>query len=538
MPHNEKKPFTTWSPLARPFFRTLWAANVVSLVGTWMHEVGVSWLMTSLSPSPFMVAMVQTATMLPFFLLSLPAGALADILDRRRILLFAQFWMLLSALILGLATVLGFATPLILLVMTFLLALGAGLNNPAWHAIMPELVGREELPAAITLGTVGFNIARVLGPALGGFVVALVGPGGTFLLNALSFSGVMVVLKRWRRVTHESALPAERLMSAMRTGVRYVRNAPSVQAATIHMGVFSLFSSALWAFLPILARKHMGLTAMGYGGLLGSFGVGGLIGAALLPRLRGTMSMNTLAAATSFSFALVFLALSYVRVFPVFALVMCAGGMGWMVLLSVLGTVVQSSTPSWVRGRVVSVFMLVFFGGMAGGSALWGLVAVWTGIPSALVIAAGCLIVSTVGTRSLVLSEGGGLDLRPSDIWTTRTMVADGMDIEGKPVLITVEYCVSPDDAGRFVEAVSRLKSIRLRDGAVRWNLFHDISDPSRYVESFITESWIEHLRQHERLTVSDQEILAQVRAFHGGGRALTVGHLVLEPVRTRKEKG
>lgn len=537
MAPEENRPPSTWSPLSDPFFRSLWIANVVSLVGTWMRDVAVSWLMTSLTTSTFIVAIVQTATMLPFFLLALPAGALADILDRRRLLLFSQFWMFIAALGLGVTTTLGMTTPVVLLSFTFLLSVGAALNAPAWQAIIPELVRRDELPAAITLGSVGFNIARVVGPALGGFLVGTIGPGATFLLNAFSFWGVLVVLKRWRRVPHESSLPAERLMSAMRVGMRYVRNAPKVQAALIHIAVFSLLSSALWAFLPILARTYAGLSAVGYGSLLGFFGAGGLFGATILPRMKRAASMNVLTIGITFSFAAVFLTLSAVRFFPVLALAMGVAGIGWMVLVSVLSTVVQAVTPTWVRGRVVSVYMFVFFGGLAGGGALWGAVATWLGIPFAFVVAAGCLVIGGIVTYPFTLSEGEGMDLRPSEGWGGATHVAEGMELEEKPILVIVEYTIKPEDGVDFMKAVGSLKSIRLRDGAIRWNLFHDISDPSSYVESFIVESWMEHLRQHERLTISDREIQDRVRAYHSGEGGLKVRHFVVEPVVREERK-
>jgi MFS family permease/quinol monooxygenase YgiN len=532
MAHNSKGTISTWSPLNKPFFRTLWIANVVSLVGAWMHEVGVAWLMTSLTPSPFMVALVQTATMLPFFLLALPAGALADILDRRRILLVAQGWMLFAALGLAVLTLLNLTTPVTLLIFTFALSLGAAMNNPAWQAIIPELVTRDEMPSAVTLGSVGFNIARVLGPALGGLVVAMVGPGGTFMLNALSFTGVMAVLKHWHRETHESALPAERLMGAMRVGIRYVRNAQKIQIAFIHMGVFSLFSSALWAFLPVVARTYLGLSAMGYGALLGSFGVGGLAGATLLPKLKSRLSLNALVAGTVICFTLLFMTLAFARSFIVLAPMMCAGGIGWMVLVSVLNTAVQGVTPAWVRGRVLSVFMLVFFGGLSGGSLMWGSAAIWFGIPKTLVIAAACLVAGGAATWRLRLSGGEGLDLTPSYRKAAATLVAEGLQMEEKPVLVIVEYEVVPDRMEEFMEAVRALKRIRLRDGAIRWNLFRDVTNPDVYVESFIVESWVEHLRQHERLTVSDREILDRTRAFHSSDQPVIVRHFILEPVR------
>jgi len=538
MSFNGKKELSTWSPLSKPFFRSLWIANVVSFIGTWMRDVGVSWLMTSLTPSAFMVAIVQTATMLPFFLLALPAGALADILDRRRLLLFSQLWMSVAALGLGIVTIIGLTTPLVLLAFTFLLSIGAALNAPAWQAIIPELVSRKELSAAITLGSVGFNIARAVAPALGGFVVGLMGAGATFILNALTFSGVMMVLKRWRRETHESALPAERLMGAMRVGVRYVRNDPKIQAALVHIGVFSLLSSALWAFLPVLARTHAGLTAVGYGGLLGFFGVGGLLGATFIPQMKRAASANVLTIGITFAFALVFLTLSVARYFPILALAMCVGGAGWMVLLSMLSTVIQAVSPAWVRGRIVAVYMLVFFGGLAGGGALWGAVASWTGIPIAFAVAAGCLVVGGIVTYPFTLTEGEGLDLRPSEVWGGTTHIAEGMELEEKPILVIVEYTIKPGDGAGFIKAAGDLKSIRLRDGAIRWNLFHDVSDPSSYVESFIVESWVEHLRQHERLTISDKEIMDRVRDFHSGEQGLRVRHFVLEPVSAEKGKG
>jgi predicted MFS family arabinose efflux permease len=359
---------SAWSPLSRPFFRSLWIANLVSLIGTWVHEVGTAWLMTSLTTSPFTVSLIQTATTLPIFLVALPAGALADIVDRRRLLLFTQVWMLVAALGLGITTLAGMASPIVLLIFAFILSLGAAINGPAWQTIIPELVSKEEMPSAVTLGSVGFNIARAIGPALGGFIVSLVGPGFTFLLNAVSFSGVVVVLKRWHRVPQESTLPAERLIGAMRTGLRYVRNAPRVQAVFVHTLIFSVFTCALWAFLPIIAREYLLLSAVGYGMLLGFFGSGALVGAFLLPKIRSRFSLNNIVAGTTILMALTIACLATVRSFVVILAVMAAAGMAWLILISVFSIAVQAVIPSWVRGRVLSVFMLVFFGGFAGGS--------------------------------------------------------------------------------------------------------------------------------------------------------------------------
>ncbi len=533
MQSDEKDVQGAWGPLRSGLFRALWLTNVVSLVGSWMHDVGASWLMTSLAPSPFMVAMVQTATTLPFCLLALPAGALADMIDRRRLLIVTQIWMLVASVLLGVLTILGLTSPVVLLLFTFLLSLGASINLPAWQAVIPEMVPREQLPAAVTLNSVAFNIARCLGPALGGFVVGMVGPGFTFLLNGVSYTGVVAVLKRWKREVKDHTLPEERLIGAMRIGVRYVRNAPEVRSVLVHAGLFSVFGVSLWAFLPIVARQYLGLSSLGYGMLFGLFGTGGILGATLLQRLRDTFSLNTLVAASTILFAATILSLGYAHSVPVLAFAMVVGGAAWLILLSILNTVVQAVIPAWVRGRVLSVYMLVFFGGMAGGSAFWGSLAHAVGIPGALAISAACLVLQIPVTFVYKLSTGKGLDLRPSLHWPSP--LAEGVpEPEEGPVLVVVEYRIDPARAKEFTEAMGGLKAIRLRDGAIRWNLFRNLPGQGTYIESFITESWAEHMRQHDRFTVSDREIEKKAFSFHIGSRPPKVMHFIAEPVRRR----
>ncbi len=528
---SESKSF--WKPLINPFFRLLWITNVISLIGTWMHEVGAAWLMTSLTLSPFMVAMVQTATTLPFFLLSFPAGALADILDRRRLLIVTQILMFSSALALGLITILGKTSPVILLVFTFLLSVGAAINTPAWQAIIPELVPRKDLASAITLGSVSFNIARVAGPAIGGFIVATFGPGITFLLNALSFSGVITSLIHWKRESTIRTLPEERLMGAIRSGVRYIRNASNVRTVLIHISVFSFFTSSLWAFLPIVARAELGLNPTGFGMLLGFFGIGGLTGAAILPRVQHKTSMNHLVAASTIIFASTIFALGVVKDFKIISIAMFFGGIAWLAILSIFNTSVQSVIPSWVRGRVISVFILAFFGGMAGGSALWGAIATKAGVSVMLVGTSICTVAGIIFTWRYKLSTGEDLDLTPSENWPVLVM-EKGPDMEEGPVLVVVEYQIDPLNTEFFTEAMSPLKTIRMRDGAIKWNLFRDVTTPGHYIESFIVESWIEHLRQHERFTVSDREIQKKVRSFQSSDKPVVVQHFIAEPVRRR----
>lgn len=517
----------------RPF-RLLWTANIVSLIGTWTHEVGASWLMTSLTLSPFMVAMVQTATTLPFFLFSLPAGAMADIFDRRRLLIFTQLLMLTAALLLGITTIFFKITPFILLTFTFFLSLGASINAPAWQSIIPELVSRKELVSAITLGSVSFNIARVAGPALGGLIVAALGPGVTFLFNAASLSGVATVLFRWRREPILSTLPEERLLGAIRSGIRYIRNAPHVWAVLIHIGIFSFFTSSLWAFLPIVARINLMLSPTGYGILLGFFGIGGLIGAIILPKMRNRCSINLLTAVSKLFLAIILFVLAVSKNFILISTAMVIGGISWLVTLSTFNTSIQSIIPSWVRGRVISIFILTFFGGMAGGSALWGAIASKTSISETMIGTSIMTIAGTFFSWRYKLSSGDGLDLTPSQNWPVLATEKPPYLEEG-PLLVVVEYHIDQLHSDAFKDAMGKMKTIRMRDGAIKWNLFHDIETPGHYIESFIVESWLEHLRQHERFTISDREIQGHVRSFQIENRPIVVQHFIAEPVRRKK---
>ncbi len=526
-----------WSPLARPLFRALWTANVASLIGTWMHDVGAAWLMTSLSSKPFMVAMVQTATTLPFCLLSLPAGAVADMIDRRRLLIGTQAWMLAAAGTLGIITVTGNTTPAILLFFTFAMSLGAALNGPAWQAVIPEIVAREELAPAVTLGSVAFNIARACGPALGGLIVGIAGPGAAFLLNGLSFLGVIIVLKRWKRLPEETTLPAERFAGAVRTGIRYVRNAPEVMPVLIHTAIFTVFGTSLWAFLPIVARQVLHLPAFGLGILFGLFGAGGLIGAAVLPRIRRKTQLNRLIFLATIGYSLCLSVIGFGRSIVPVAAALLAAGFAWLIILSSLVAAIQGVSPSWVRGRVLSVHMLVFFGAMAGGSALWGAVAQVIGVPFTLGINALFLVIGAAVALPYQISSGEHLDLRPAQRWP-QTSEGREPDMEAGPVLVVVEYDVDPETEARFVEAMGSLKTIRRRDGAIRWNLFRNLTEQGRFIESFIVESWLEHLRQHERFTVSDREVEEMVNRFLREGGGPRVMHFISEKVRQKKSNG
>ena len=349
---------SAWSPLRESVFRALWIATVVSNIGTWMQDVGESWLMTSLTSSPVLVALVETAGSLPVVLVALPAGALADVVDRRRLLLVMQSWMLVAAGAMGVLALMGHMTPARLLWLTFLLGVGSAMSNPVWQAITPELVSPSDLAAAITLSGVGINIARAIGPALGGLIVAASGPWAVFLLNAASFMGLMVVIYFWQPAPRKSKLPPEDIIGAMRAGTRYLRHSPELQTVLVRSGIFVVCASALWALLPQQARRHLGLGSFGYGLLLGFIGLGALVGAWLLPKVRGRLSMNQSVAAGTVAFALATVSLAAVHSFAVLALALGGGGVAWIVVLSSLNVSAQTVTPSWVRARVMAVYLL------------------------------------------------------------------------------------------------------------------------------------------------------------------------------------
>lgn len=521
-----ERPASAWDPLREPVFRALWLASLVSNVGTWMQNVGGSWLMTTLSPSPLLVALMQTATSLPVFLVGLPAGTLADLVDRRRLLLVTQTWMLVCAGILAALTFAGLTTPLVLLLLTFGLGLGATANNPAWQATTPEVVSRARLPGAIALNGAGFNLSRAVGPALGGIIVASVGPGANFLLNAVSFLGTIVVLYRWRRQPRTPSREREGLLSATRAGLRYVRHAPDLRVVLARSGMYILGASALWALLPLVARQNLGLDATGYGILVGSLGVGAVGGAVLYPRMRARWTADQLVPLSIFLFAVMLLLLAWVPVVLLVCVALGFAGIGWMATNSSFQIAVQTGTPGWVRARAIGVYLLVFQGGLAIGSGVWGVVAEQVGNPLALSFAAAVLVVGVAVSRRLPLREVTEQEVRLSTHLPPPRVEDEPAPRQG-PVLVTAEFRVEPGNAPEFVRAMRAVERVRRRDGAVRWGLFHDPADPERYLETFLVDSWVEHQRQHERTTEADRAVEQHAYDLTQGGAAVAVSHLV-----------
>jgi MFS family permease len=520
-------PISPWAPLHHRVFRMLWITSVVSNIGTWMHEVGAGWLMTSLAPSPLMVALVQAATSTPVFLLALPAGALADIVDRRRYLIASQVWMMIVAATLGILTLAGMTSALILLTCTFALGIGTAMMMPAWGAITPELVQRSELQAAIGLNTMGMNVARSVGPALAGLIVAAAGPGMVFMLNALSFIAVIAALKSWRHTPVTSELPAERVFGAIRAGLRYARHSFKLRAVLTRGAAFFVFASASWALLPLIVRQELHSGPGTYGLFLACLGMGAIAGALLMPRALARASRDRIVAAAAVLYSIAMLALAHSGNVYAAGAAMLFTGLAWISVVSSLMAAAQTALPSWVRARGLALFWVVYMGGMAGGSALWGQVASWVGIPYALTAAAFGALAGAIATLRYRVGQHDAADLSQS-IYLPAPMTGEDFEVDRGPVMVTVEYLIDPARADEFSRIMhQQMRGLRRRDGAFMWELFNDVEQPDRIVECFMVESWLEHLRQHERVTVADHDVIDKARSFHLGSEPPKVIHLV-----------
>jgi MFS family permease/quinol monooxygenase YgiN len=516
-----------WSPLRHPAFRALWIAQTVSNVGTWMQTVGAQWLIVSLGGTALTVSLVQTATTLPTFLIGLPAGALGDILDRRKIMLGSQAFMLVCATVLGVLTLTGNIGISTVLALTFGIGLGSALLRPSWQAVQPELVGRDEIPQAAALNGVSMNMARAVGPAIGGVVVAVTSPGVVFIANALSFLGVMGVLLRWRRPSRESALGAEHMTHAIRTGTRFVRHSPRLRSVLARTLAFCAFSSALWALLPVVAHNRLGLGSGGYGLLLGAVGVGAVAGAFVLSAARVRWSTDVVVGGATLAFAATALVLAWSRSVPLVAVALLVGGLCWIAVLSSLNASMQVALPGWVRARGMATYLLVFQGGQAAGSFGWGLLATHTSTSTALTAVAGCLTGAlALSSRRHRLAAPFEFDMTPVSNWTEPELSME--PDPQRPLLVTVEYRVPPENHDEFREVMQRVGRSRRRTGAERWSLYQDAADPDRFVENYLMDSWEEHLRQHrERQTKLDEEIERRALDLVSDSQPPRVRHLV-----------
>jgi len=503
-----------WQPLRLPTFRNLLIADVVSDVGTFMQNVGAAWLMVSLGAGPIYVALTQTAASLPYFLLALPAGSAGDIFDRRKLILFTESWMMGVALLLAILTIAGLMSPWLLLVLTFALSAGDAFETPTWRAVLPELVGKDDLAAASALNGIEFNLARAVGPALAGALIAAAGIAAAFVANVVSFLGVILVVAKWKRPVRKRTAPPETLTGATVAAIRYVRYSPKILKVVVRTGAVMFFSSALFALLPTVA-KGVSNTAVGYGLLLGCFGAGAIAGALLMQSARARWSTETIVSAGVLILGVVIAATSHLHRIATLAPVMLIGGAAWVTFISLINALVQNLAPDWVRARVLAIFILVYQGGFALGSATWGAVAQRAGIGVALLYAG----FGTIGTTLFALFAklpDSPADLSPWNHWRMPSVVGEvEADLDrGGPVLVTVAYDVRPEQNAEFVEAIHRYARIRRRNGASRWGIFRDTEAADRYLEIFIVSSWAEHLRQHERQTHAEHELEQRLRSF------------------------
>jgi MFS family permease len=503
--HESSEMPSLWRPLRVATFRNLLLSNVVSDVGTFMQNVGAAWLMVSLNAGPLYIALTQTASSLPFFVFALLAGSIGDIVDRRKLILFTEIWMTVVALLLTGLTLAGLVSPVLLLILTFALSAGDAFESPSWRAILPELVAKEDLAPASALNGIEFNIARAVGPALAGALIAAAGVGIAFGVNAISFLGVIYVVARWKRVAVKRKGPRETLQGATAAAIRYVRYSPVIRLLSLRSGATMFFASSLLALLPSVAHA-VSKSALGYGVLLGCFGLGAVIGALSMRGIRAHNSSEQVAFGGVAVFGVTTIAITLVHNLPALALILLFSGAAWILFISLFNVLILNYTPDWVRARVLAIAMLVTQGAMAGGSALWGALAARTGVHHALLWAGIGAIASTAIGFFFKLPDAT-VDLTPSSLYRPPAILNElSTDPEAGPVLVTVEYDVMPGKEPEFLDAIYKYERIRRRDGAYEWGIFQDMEVPSRYLETFLVTSWAEHIRQHERLTRADTE--------------------------------
>ncbi len=510
-----------FAPLKIRLFRDRWIASTVSSIGTWMQDTAGTWLMTSLTTSPLLIALMQTAASLPVLLLGLLAGATADIFDRRKLLIFWQAWMLGSVGILAVLTFVGYVSPWTLLAFTFLLNIGSAMNNPAWQAIVPELVPRELIPDTVSLNAASNNLARAVGPALGGLMVAAfqrvhTGAGSVFALNAVSFAGVIWVLVNWKRIPlFKSALPSERIEGSIRSGLRYVRYAPDLQSSLVRAFVFTFFISAIWSLLAVVARHVLKQGPLGYGILNGSLGLGAVVAATTLHRIRQRFTADQILTAATLYNVVVLLILAFVRNPYLIIAALIFSGAAWTSTMSTINVSVQLAVPAWVQARALGTYMMTFQGGMALGSVLWGSIAEHSSTQIALVSAASGLLITFPFARRFRILHGPLPDHTPHKARNPAPQLALDAEPTDGPVRISIEYRIRKENYAEFTHAIHQLRGVRLRDGAMRWGIYRDAIDPEHLNETFIMESWLDFLRSRERITAADEVIRARVRALH-----------------------
>ncbi len=523
---------SAWSPLRNPVYRSLWLAGLLSNVGSAMHGVAAAWVVTSLSRSPSTVSLLAAATALPSFLLALPAGALADVLDRRRLLITAQVLMLGVALALGVFELGGSLTLLLLFLLTMGLSVGGTLQMPNWVALAPELLPRSELASAGALNAISMNLAGALGPALGGLVIASTGAGWVFIVNAVSFLAVIFAVFRWKRNVPDTTLPAEHVAAAVRTGVRYVSNQVGLLLLLVRVSAIAIPATALAALLPLVARNEIGVSAGEYGLIGAAMGVTAVGAATVLPRLRAVLGVDRLvllgAGVLGLGLVLVGTATNLAMLMVGAAL----SGAGQITAFSTVFSVIQSVLPGWVRGRGLATAMLVFQGTSMAAALGWGAIASGVGSGTAIVSAGITAAALGVATLPIRLASRAELDLTPMPLGALHHVIP--IDPDEGPVLVSLQWRIDPERRNEFIAAMRPIRRLRRRDGAMQWGLFEDVEEPGTFIEQFTVSTWSEHERQHERPTAADAEITTTAVQFLVPGASLQASHRIAAHLKRR----
>jgi MFS family permease len=523
---NAALPVSALAPLRFPVFRAVWISSTLSNLGGLIQMVGASWMMTSIAQSADMVALVQASVTLPIMLLSLVAGAIADNLDRRRVMLGAQVFMLIVSIVLAVCAYTGVITPWLLLMFTFLIGVGGAFNAPAWQASVGDMVPRPQLPGAVALNSMGFNIARSVGPAIGGAIVATAGAAAAFTANAFTYIGLIVVLARWRPAANPQVLPRETLGMAVAAGIRYVSMSPAISTVLARAFVFGTGASSTMALLPLVAKQLIRGGPLIYGLLLGAFGVGAVAGAFASARLRQVLSTEGIVRWSSIAFAAAAALAAISSLLPVTLAALLVAGAAWVLTLSTFNVAVQLSAPRWVVARALSLYQMAAFGGLALGSWLWGVVAANEGVSTSLLTASAVLLACAVLGRWLPLAQAEELNLDPLRRWT-EPVTAVPIELRSGPIVVTIEYVIDEEDMLEFLDAMAERRRIRRRDGALKWTLLRDLGDPRIWIERYHTPTWLDYVRHNTRMTKDDALIPERLRALHRGPGAPTVRRMI-----------
>lgn len=517
---------SAWAPFRHRVFLIVWAATVVSNIGGWMYNLASGWLMLSLDANPLLVSMVQVANNLPLFLFAIPAGALVDAVDRRRFLIYGESSITIVSVAFAALVWLHLITPGNLLLFSFIVSVGSAMTAPAWQAVISQLVPSADLQSAIAANSAGVNVSRAIGPALGGVLIGSAGIAAPFWLDAFSNIGVIAALIWWRpRKSARQPLPPEPFWGAVRTGIRYARYNSNLRATLIRATAFFTFAGAYWALLPLVVSVRILAGPKLYGVLLGIIGVSAVISALVLPRLRNRWSADKLLIGATLATALA-TALFAIARNPLTAVIASVlAGASWVIALSGLSVSAQLALPEWVRGRGLAMYVTVMFGALSVGSAIWGEIATRLGVPASLLIAAAGAVASIPLTRRWTVQTDASVDLSPSMHWPA-PVTTHPVEGDRGPVLVTVEYSIDPNNREPFLRALGRYGRERRRDGAYRWGVFEDPAHAGRFVETFLTDSWLDHLRLHERVTKADRKLEDSVQRFQVGEGPKTT-HLI-----------